>query len=200
MEIKERLNEKSPLISVIVPVYNTVSYLDRCFESIRSQTFQNLEILVVDDGSTDGSSEKCDRWANEDPRVIVIHQKNAGISSARNAGLARVHGDYIGFVDSDDHIHPDMFLMLLKSINSAKADLSVCRYVITGSADTENRYRTTSHSEPTVSTGAEALRSLLVDPACPIFTSMWNKLYPRAFLPLLHHPDGHNYEHGEVVM
>lgn len=102
-------------ISVIVPVYNTAQYLEKCVNSICVQKHQNLEILLVDDGSTDGhSSELCDRLAEKDSRVRVIHKKNGGLSSARNAGLAEAKGDYITFVDSDDYLHEDMYSQIFE--------------------------------------------------------------------------------------
>lgn len=114
------------LVSVIVPVYNTEKYLDRCVESIINQTHQNLDIILVDDGSTDGSSEKCDFYAKNDQRIRVIHKKNGGQSSARNAGLDVCKGDYISFVDSDDWIEPDMYATLLTELERYGASLAVC--------------------------------------------------------------------------
>ena len=102
-----------PLISVIVPVYNAEKYLDRCVRSILSQTYKNLEIILVDDGSTDTSPEKCDAYAVEDSRIKVIHKVNGGVCSARNAALDVCCGSYIGFVDSDDKIAPEMYENLL---------------------------------------------------------------------------------------
>lgn len=90
------------LISIIVPVYKAEDTLFRCVNSITAQTYKQLEIILVDDGSPDKCPEICDRLAKEDPRIVVVHQQNGGVSSARNAGLANAHGDYLGFVDSDD--------------------------------------------------------------------------------------------------
>lgn len=100
-------------ISVIVPVYNAEKYLDRCVESIVAQTYKNLEIILVDDGSTDNSPAICDAWAKKDSRIRVIHKKNGGVSSARNAGLDACTGDYIGFADADDWMEPDMYEVLI---------------------------------------------------------------------------------------
>lgn len=101
------------LISVIVPVYNTVDYLERCVDSIRRQTWRNLEIILVDDGSTDNSGALAEKMALEDKRVRVFHKENGGSSSARNLGISQAKGDYIGFVDSDDYIEPEMYERLL---------------------------------------------------------------------------------------
>ena len=90
------------LLSIITPVYNVEAYLDRCVKSILTQSYRNIEMILIDDGSTDGSSALCDKWAAEDSRVIVIHKANGGVSSARNAGLEVVKGEYLTFVDPDD--------------------------------------------------------------------------------------------------
>lgn len=116
----------SALISVIVPVYNTERFLDTCIQSILNQTYQDFEIILVDDGSTDGSPEKCDLYAESDPRIQVIHKKNGGQSSARNVGLDVCKGDYISFVDSDDWIEPDMYMTLLGLLEDHGASLAVC--------------------------------------------------------------------------
>lgn len=104
------------LISVIVPVYNIQDYLERCVRSIMGQTYKNLEILLVDDGSTDGSGELCERLAKEDERIRVFHKENGGSSSARNVGIREAKGDYLGFIDSDDYIEPDMYELLASTI------------------------------------------------------------------------------------
>ena len=96
------------MISVIVPVYNVERYIRQCVESILEQTYADLEIILVDDGSTDGSGSICDEYKLKDNRVVVIHKCNGGLSEARNAGLDIARGEYIGFVDSDDYIEPDM--------------------------------------------------------------------------------------------
>lgn len=103
-------------VSVIVPVYNGQRYLDKCIASILGQTYSHLELILIDDGSQDSSGDICDRWAAKDPRVKVIHQKNQGVSAARNAGLDVVTGDYIGFVDADDEIAPETYEIALHSI------------------------------------------------------------------------------------
>lgn len=108
--------EETPLLTVIVPVYNILEYLPRCVHSITAQTYRNLEILLVDDGSTDGTGALCDELAVEDERIRVFHKENGGSSSARNLGLQHAKGEYIGFVDSDDYISPDMYEKLWRGI------------------------------------------------------------------------------------
>ncbi len=105
-----------PLITVIVPVYNILEYLPRCVRSITAQTYRRLEIILMDDGSSDGTGELCDRLALEDTRIRVYHKKNGGSSSARNLALTLAHGEYVGFVDSDDYIAPDMYERLYQGI------------------------------------------------------------------------------------
>lgn len=103
------------LISLIIPVFNVEKYLDKCVETIVNQTYSNLEIILVDDGSTDSSGEKCDYWKKKDNRIIVIHKKNGGLSSARNAGIEIATGKYISFIDSDDFIDLKMIEILRKN-------------------------------------------------------------------------------------
>lgn len=105
-----------PLVTVIVPVYNVLEYLPRCVHSITAQTYRRLEIILADDGSTDGTGELCDALAGEDGRIKVYHKENGGSSSARNLALAKSHGEYVGFVDSDDYIEPDMYERLVWGI------------------------------------------------------------------------------------
>ena len=119
----------SALISVIVPVYNVEKYLDACVNSIVNQTYKELEIILVDDGSPDHSPEICDKWAKKDRRIKVIHQPNGGVSSARNAGLDSAKGDYIAFVDGDDYIDLDMYEILLREIVENGADAARCAII-----------------------------------------------------------------------
>ena len=104
-----------PLLSVIVPVYNIMEYLPRCVRSLEQQTYRDLEILLVDDGSTDGTGALCDRLAREDGRIRVFHKENGGTSSARNLGIEKARGEFLGFVDSDDFVEPDMYMHLLQA-------------------------------------------------------------------------------------
>lgn len=115
------------LISVIIPVYNVAEYLDYCLDTVCGQTYKNLEIILIDDGSTDESGRICDEWSRKDERIRVIHKKNGGVSSARNEGLKAAKGEYIGFVDSDDWLEPDMYEELVKGIG--EADAVSCGYM-----------------------------------------------------------------------
>ena len=116
-----------PKLSIIVPVYNKENYMDACIHSILQQSFADFELILINDGSTDGSGEKCKYYQNLDNRVIFINQKNAGASIARNAGLKVAKGIYIGFIDSDDTIEPDMYELLINNLLTNDADISVCR-------------------------------------------------------------------------
>ena len=113
-------------ISVIVPVYNVEAYLEKCVESILKQTYTNLEILLVNDGSTDNSGELCDQLAQRDQRIRVIHKENGGLSDARNRGIEEASSDLIGFIDSDDYIDEDMYETLYRQMFESNADLSMC--------------------------------------------------------------------------
>ena len=120
------MNEK--LVSIIIPVYNVEKYLERCLESIIHQTYRHLEIILIDDGSSDNSGKICDEYANKDERIKAIHQKNGGASAARNTGVAAATGDYIAFIDADDYITEDYIDYLYNLIIENNADISSCGY------------------------------------------------------------------------
>lgn len=114
------------MISVIVPVYKVEKYLDQCVASIVSQSFSDLEIILVDDGSPDNCPAMCDAWAKRDSRIRVIHKENGGLSDARNAGMAAAKGSFIGFVDSDDIIPPEMYQVLFSLLKQDDSDIAAC--------------------------------------------------------------------------
>ena len=113
-------------ISIIVPVYKVESYLSRCIDSILAQTYQNFELILIDDGSPDCCGEICDNYAKKDDRIIIIHKPNGGLSSARNVGLDLATGDYIGFVDSDDYISINMYSDMIKLLEVNGLDIIIC--------------------------------------------------------------------------
>ena len=119
----------SDKISIIVPIYNVKKYIQQCVESLINQTYKNLEIILIDDGSTDGCGELCDEFGKKDQRIHVIHKQNGGLSDARNKGIDVASGDYIGFVDSDDWISHNMYEKMLSSLKSVNADIAVCGWV-----------------------------------------------------------------------
>jgi|APEBP8051073220_1049391.scaffolds.fasta_scaffold02130_5 Glycosyltransferases involved in cell wall biogenesis len=130
------------LISIIIPVYNGEHFLERCLRSVIAQTYKNLEIIVVNDGSTDRSAEKINRFVEIDKRIIPIHQQNKGVSAARNAGLKKATGDFIGFVDGDDEVLPDMYEFLLNNAINYDADISHCGFELVKKDSTINFHNT----------------------------------------------------------
>lgn len=163
-------------ISVIVPVYNSSKYLRRCIESIAGQTYSNLEIILINDGSTDDSGAICDEYAEKDERIIVVHQQNAGASIARNRGLDICTGEYIGFVDGDDWIAEDMYEFLYKSILNYGADISICGYYIEDEKNGVYGARN-NDGEITVYNSRGAIGEVIEDKK--IYSNFWDKLYCR---------------------
>lgn len=123
--------EENSLVSIVVPVYNVEQYVGRCVESLIAQTYKNIEIILVDDGSLDGSGVICDQYSGRDQRVLAIHKENGGLSDARNEGIRHVKGKWITFVDSDDFVHPDYIRILYQNVTAYDADISICQYVQT---------------------------------------------------------------------
>lgn len=174
------------LISVIVPVYNVEAYIFKCINSITSQTYHNLEIILVDDGSPDRCGEICDEFAKKDNRVIVIHKENGGLADARNAGLDRAKGDYISFIDSDDFIENDMYEKMISACESEKADISVCgRFDIIDGSKIESRY---SFQGEKIWTNKEAIKNLLT--WNNMDSSACDKLYQRELFQNIRFPFG----------
>lgn len=116
------------MLSVIVPVYNVEKYLARCIDSILKQSYSDLEIILVDDGSTDNSGKICDQYREIDDRIVVIHKQNGGLSDARNVGMKKANGQYLAFVDSDDFIHPRMYEILMNLLLDYKADMVISNF------------------------------------------------------------------------
>ena len=115
-------------ISIAIPVYNTEKYLERCIYSILNQTYKNLEVICVDDGSTDLSGKILDRLSQEDSRLKILHKKNEGVSIARNLALLEAKGEYIGFIDSDDYVAPDYYEKLIDVLDNTTVDIVTCNY------------------------------------------------------------------------
>lgn len=120
---------KGPLVSIIIPVYNVNEYLEQCLDSVIGQTYKNLEIILVNDGSTDDSGKICDKYARKDGRIIVVHKENGGLSSARNAGIELMQGQYVSFIDSDDYVHQQYIEILLKIAILYKTKLVIGSYI-----------------------------------------------------------------------
>lgn len=168
----EDMNEK---ISVIVPVYKVEDYLDRCVQSIVSQTYTNLEIILVDDGSPDKCPEMCDKWAVKDSRVCVIHKENGGLSDARNAGMAVATGEYTSFIDSDDYIAEVFFERLLTTAQNTDSDIVECD-VLKFSENDVPCFNDREFDVQTYNT-QEALSRLIIESG--FRQHVWNKLYKR---------------------
>ena len=183
------------LISVIIPVYNVENYLDECIQSVLQQTYKNLEIILVDDGSTDNSGVICDEYKDKDTRITVLHQKNGGISKARNVGIEYAHGEYIGFVDSDDFIHPQMYELLYAAIHKEQTDVAICRefaFFEKEELPTVQSYRITEETFETANRQKYCKKFLeaFTGPT----TWAWNKLYKKECLEGVRFVEGKRME------
>lgn len=173
----EKASMDKPKISIIVPVYQVEKYLNECITSIVNQTYRNLEIILVDDGSKDCCPELCEMWAEKDRRIRVIHKKNGGLSDARNKGLEVATGEYIGFVDSDDRIREDMYEKLYKSLAECQAEIAECGTVY---FKDENIIRRVCQKKLVCCSNKEAMEGLISDTV--FHQTVWNKLYSRKCL------------------
>ncbi len=180
------MNIKMPLISIIVPVYKVEKYLDCCVESILAQTYKNIELILVDDGSPDNSGAMCDAWAQKDSRVRVIHKQNGGASTARNVALDVARGEYIGFVDSDDFIHQDMYMCLMQALENASVKIACCE-----SVEVEEDVNTPLDvsKECTIKefTAEETMEEIY---AYRMGTSFWRRLFHASVLEGIRFPEG----------
>ena len=168
------------VVSIIIPAYNCSAYLRRCVDSLLHQTYGSLQIILVDDGSTDGTSEVCDSLAGSDSRIQVLRKTNGGVSSARNAGIEAARGEYITFCDADDYVNPDHIERLIERMERTACDLAVCSYI------SENEKKC---SPPVIGEGSQKDRICDRDSAvCELLAGgavggyVWNKLYRRELL------------------
>lgn len=162
----------NPLISVIIPIYKVENFLDRCIQSVVAQTYSNLEILLIDDGSPDQCPEMAEAWAAKDSRIKVFHKQNGGLSDARNYGLDRMTGDYVAFVDSDDYIEPEMYKTMIEAVMRTNATLACCgRFYTNGSINSPSRCA----NEEKILTKNQAIKELLNN-GC-VEEAAWDKLY-----------------------
>lgn len=183
------MNQK---ISVIVPIYNVEQFLNRCVQSIVSQTYENIQIILVDDGSPDNCPKLCDEWAHKDKRIEVIHKKNGGLSSARNEGLKIADGEYVVFVDSDDYIKNTMIEDLFNLCIENNAEIAICNFArFSGEMITEDELKNFNHENKKIQvhTHIEALEQLHAWNG-DIYTVAWNKIYKRSLWDGIEYPVG----------
>lgn len=186
------MKTKTPLVSVIVPVYNVKDYLKDCLNSIVLQSYSHMEILLIDDGSTDGSGDICDEYAKKDSRIKVFHQKNLGLSAARNVGLNHMNGEYLTFVDSDDTISKFFLELLLKEILMYQVDMVVCDYLRYVHDDEITDQYTDSYQLFFLS-GTDVLKSLGKSYHY-LFIPSWGKLYHKDIFKHLRFKEGKIHE------
>ncbi|MBR1811939.1 MAG: glycosyltransferase [Clostridia bacterium] len=177
------------MISVIIPVYNLEHYLKRCVASVTAQTCRDLQIILVDDGSADGSGRLCDALAQDDPRITVIHQENGGLSAARNTGLDAATGEFIAFVDGDDCIEKNMLRVLLDAITAHACDIAECKFDTFSHAPKEEKQ---AAGQVCVCDRQSAMRALIRN--TDFRQVVWNKLYKRDVIGDLRFPAGKYHE------
>lgn len=183
------MSQEKALISLIIPVYKVEKYLEKCIQSVINQTYENLQIILVDDGSPDNCGKICDEYAKKDHRIEVIHKSNGGLSDARNKGLEIAKGEYIGFVDSDDYIEADMYEVLYNLLKQYNADVSICNFytVSQGKISIKNADNGINDYNR-----IEILKEILLDRNIQSYA--WNKLYKKELFDEIKYPIGKKYE------
>lgn len=178
-------------LSIIIPVYNVAGWLPETVDSVLAQTFRDFELILVDDGATDGSGEICDSYADKDSRVVVIHQKNAGVSAARNAGVAAARGEFIGFTDSDDIIEKDMYAVMMSVAEKHNAEVVQCQHDRADSLNGAAR-----SDEIRVMTGEEFVRRMFTKSGGDYTNqvALWSKIYKKELFEDIVFPVGQVYE------
>lgn len=184
-----------PKLSIIVPVYKVEAFLDKCVESILAQTYKDYELILVDDGSPDRCGDMCEAWAKKDDRILVIHKDNGGLSDARNAGINVARGDYIGFVDSDDYIKPDMFEVLVNNLEENGADISMCGYA---DVYVDGIRKESNDRKVYIWNQKEAIHQILLGKLLSVHA--WVKLYKRFLFSSIRYPKGKISEDAYIIM
>ena len=190
------------LISVIIPVYNMCEYLERCVNSVIGQTYCNLEIILVDDGSTDGSEKICDQYLNIDSRIYVIHKKNGGLVSARKEGLMRARGKYIGFVDADDYIEKKFYEHLLDALICTQADIVQMGFVVERDGKKEcfkcpkGIFNVAANREDYICNGLILMKYNNIR----IFYNVWTKLYEAELIKKAYAAVPEKQQYGEDLI
>lgn len=177
------------MISIIVPVYKVEKYLPKCIESLMNQTCKDIEIILVDDGSPDNCGAICDKYAAKDNRIVVIHQRNAGVSAARNAGLAVARGEFIGFVDPDDWAAPEMYEGMLSQLLQSNADMAICGYDYYDEAGNKDEKRSYPLKESEIISQKEVM-SRFADMPPTIRHGVCNKLFKNNLLYTMRFKEG----------
>ena len=185
------------MVSIIVPVYKVEQYLRQCIDSLLAQTYRETEIILVDDGSPDRCGDICDSYAEQDRRIRVIHQENAGVSAARNAGISIARGEYIGFVDPDDWIAPEMYEKLLTCMDKYSADMAVCGYTYCSEAGEPDEKRSYACRPEECISRKEAMRRMADIPPS-LRHVVWNKLFRRNLIGEIRFPE--DYHASEDVI
>lgn len=175
------------MISIIVPVYEVERYLPQCIDSIINQTYQDIEIILVDDGSTDNSGIICDEYSRKDKRITVFHKENGGLSDARNYGIARANGDYLGFVDGDDWIEPDMYEILLNAAKENRADIVNCGFY----GEFPEQTVIYLNAAQTFNNSIDSVKALIHG---EINIFVWSKLYHKSCFSSITFPNGYVFE------
>lgn len=186
------LKMNNPLVSVIVPVFRVEKYLDKCVGSIVGQSYKNLEIILVDDGSPDNCGVICDKWSRTDNRIIVIHKQNGGLSDARNAALDIMSGQYVTCVDSDDYISPIYIEKMMRAIIATKADIAVCNYNFCSEKSGKVKIAFPHEKSMKVYERYDALKALLYQRSME--TGAWGKLYLSILFKDVRYPKGRLFE------
>lgn len=190
--------QEQKLISIIIPVYNVASFLDRCLETVVNQSEKNLEIILIDDGSTDGSGDLCDRWADKDPRIQVIHTVNSGAAAARNAGLDIATGEYLMFVDADDYLEKEIVEKLHTVLCECNAACCMCGYV---PVDEQGHIGTpVSANSKTKVTGIQALKERYLRQKMAFnIVNPWGKLFVAEMWKDIRFTEGLYYEDMDIM-
>ena len=183
-----------PIVSVIIPIYKVEEYLRECLDSVLSQTYENLEIILVDDGSPDQCGEICDEYATKDSRIKVIHKENGGLSDARNAGLDICTGEYISFIDSDDVVHPQFLEILYNTMHSADADISFCDFKKFVCRKDIDKKQISDNNGIEEFSGKEFINTLFDKLWVPKNIVVWNKLYKKKIFQKQRFPKGLTHE------
>lgn len=185
-------------VSVVVPIYNVEKYVVQCIDSILKQTYKNIEIILVDDGSTDESAKLCDLCGKRDNRIKVYHKTNGGLSDARNYGINKASGEYIIFIDGDDYVHKEFIKSLVVALENGNADMSICSFSYVGTID-EELSKMKSPIQTEIISSDDFLKNKLFGYNYWYWVVAWNKLYKRNLFDKIRYPLGKQNEDEFVI-